>query len=471
MEVLTKPPGLLNTLHTFDIFKDIDPEVVQWVHDVSEYHVYKKGEKFFEPGDSIDHMVINMSGEWAIQIKQDNTYRDYQNVFPGTISGLLPYSRLKTAQGYGVAIKESEALLLHKRNFPELGIKSPELMQALVTAMMDRVRDYTQFKNQNEKLLSLGKLSAGLAHELNNPASAMVRSAQELRTKIHHSPEKFKQVTAIRMSPEHIDAVNQVLFSKIEQDYTCTLTMIERTDLEDEYIDWLEERGVKDPEEVAVTFVESGMKQEDLDELESLLPAEYIGPVLGWIESTLSLERLIKEIQDSADRISKLVTSVKAYSHMDRGQDKEAVDIHEGIRSTIIMMKHKLKDKKIQVVENYDESSPNISLHVGEMNQVWTNLIDNAIDAMDPEGTLTITSLHNAMFKRIEVDLADNGSGISEEIQNKIFDPFFTTKGVGEGTGIGLDTSLKIVKRHGGIIELTSQPGKTVFKVCLPLVS
>ena len=471
MEVLTKPPGILNAMHTFEIFKNIDPEVVQWVHDRSEYHVFKKGEHFFDPGDPIDHMTINISGEWAIRIQQDNTFRDYQNVLPGTIGGLLPYSRLKTAQGYGVAIKECEVLLLHKDNFPELGIKSPELMQALVSNMMNRVRDYTQFKNQNEKLVSLGKLSAGLAHELNNPAAAMVRSAQELRTKIHHSPEKFKKVTSIRMSPEHIDAVNKILFDKITQDFTCTLTMIERTDLEDTFMDWLEERGVSDPEEVAVTFVESGITEEDLDKWDSLLPAEHIGPVLGWIESTLSLERLIKEIQDSADRISKLVTSVKAYSHMDRGQDKEEVDIHEGIRSTLIMMKHKLRDKKIQIEETYDEPMPKMPLHVGEMNQVWTNLIDNAIDAMEEGGTLTITSTHNAIFKRVEIDFQDNGSGIPEDIQRKIFDPFFTTKGVGKGTGIGLDTSLKIVKRHGGIIELISQPGKTIFKVCLPLVS
>ena len=471
MKISEKPQNLIEKLNNFPIFQGVEEEVIQWVIDKAEYRLYEVGEQFFEPGDPIDHMVLNLAGEWAIRLKTEGGFKDFQSIMPGTVSGLLPYSRMKQASGYGVSTEPCEVLMLHKKHFAELGFRSQDLMQALVTTMMDRVRNFTQYQNQHEKLISLGKLSAGLAHELNNPASAMVRSAQELRRKVHNSPEKFKQVTAIRMSAEEIDAVNDILFTKIAQDYTCTLSMIERTDLEDEYLDWLEDRGVSDAEDISVTFVESGITQEDLDQLESLLPKEHIGPVLKWIESTLSLERLIKEIQDSADRISKLVSSVKAYSHMDRGQDKMAVNIHEGLRSTLIMMKHKLKDKQIQVREEFPESVPDISLNVGEINQVWTNLIDNAIDAMKEGGTLEIRTRYNSVFERIEVDIQDNGSGIPKEIQTQIFDPFFTTKDVGEGTGIGLNTSQKIILRHKGTILVDSKPGQTVFTVCLPLAS
>ena len=471
MKVLEKPQDLVKIIAEFPIFQGIDQEVIQWVIDKSEFQLYEVGEQFFSAGDPIDNMVINVSGEWAIKLKQEGALRDFQAIQAGTITGLLPYSRMKAAGGYGIAVVPCEVLLFHKKHFAELGTRSQELMQALVTTMMDRVRDFTQYKNQNEKLISLGKLSAGLAHELNNPAAAMVRSAQELRTKVHSSPEKFKKVTAIRMDAKEIDAVNHILFKKIEQDFTCTLSMIERTDLEDEYLDWLEDRGVENAEDISVTFVESGITQEDLNQLESLLPTEHIGPVLGWIESTLSLERLIKDIQESADRISKLVSSVKSYSHMDRGQDKVKVDIHEGLRSTLIIMKHKLKDKQIQVMEEFPESLPEISLNVGEINQVWTNLIDNAIDAMKDGGTLQLRTRFNSLFNQIEVEIEDNGGGIPEDIKTKIFDPFFTTKAVGEGTGIGLDTTQKIIKRHRGTIKVNSEPGQTTFTVCLPLAS
>jgi len=467
MQINHDKSGLLDKIMEFELFQDISPDELQWLIDQSEFRIYEKGELLFEKDDPIDHMIMCVDGEWVIKLERNGVLREFGHNAKGSITGLLPYSRLKTASGYGQALTDCKILALHKQHFPELGLVSQTLMQTLVQVMTTRVRDFVQYNTQYEKLVALGKLSAGLAHELNNPASAMIRSAQELRKNLHQSPGRFKGITKTRMNDEQIEFVSGILFSKIDSDYVCKLSMIEKQDLEDDMIDWLEDRGIEQGEDIAVTFIESGFTIKELDEIEGVMNSQNLPELLWWMETTLSNERLIKEIQQSADRISKLVNAVKGYSHMDRGLDREFVDIHDGIRSTLIMLKHKIKDKRIQVMEYYDESIPKANILAGQMNQVWTNLIDNAIDAMDEGGTLTIRTCERR--GDLVVDIADNGKGIPEEMQSKIFDPFFTTKPVGKGTGMGLDIVHRIIRLHKGDIRLESTPGKTIFSICIPI--
>jgi signal transduction histidine kinase len=207
---------------------------------------------------------------------------------------------------------------------------------------------------------------------------------------------------------------------------------------------------------------------EDLDKMKAAVNGKDLDAILWWIESTLSLERLVKEIRESADRIGKLVRSVKSYTHMDQSQGLQPTDLHEGLRSTLTMLKHAQKEKNIQLVQEFAVDMPLVVMHPGEMNQVWTNLIDNAIDAAPLGGTLTIRS--SVQKGKAVVDIIDNGSGIPEEIRTKIFDPFFTTKAVGKGTGMGLEITRRIVLQHHGDIQVKSKPGETIFTVCIPLV-
>jgi signal transduction histidine kinase len=340
---------------------------------------------------------------------------------------------------------------------------SYSLTQNLVATMSNRIREFTSLRFQDEKLMALGRLSAGLAHELNNPASAMKRSAEELYQKVHQTPEKFKNVTTMRVSAEQTDCVNEILFGSIERARTLDLSLMEREENMDELLDWLEERDVKHADDIAETFVDFGITCEDLERIEEVLEGKSLGVIFWWMESTLSLERLVGEIRESADRISTLVKSVKAYSHMDRSQSREPIDLHEGLRNTLVMLKHKFKKKNIQVEKDWDQELPRIVAHPGELNQVWTNLIVNAIDAMDQGGKLTVRTRRDRDL--VCVDVVDTGTGISEEDLNKIFDPFFTTKPMGKGTGMGLDIVQKIVDRHKASIRVKSRPGETIFTV------
>ena len=466
MKILPKTADLLLTLQSFETLEAISSEALQWMIDQSEYKFYDTGEFLFQPGEAVDHMQIIMKGRYVVRWEQKGQSRELGVWEKGNISGVLPFSRMKETRAAGQALEPTYTLELHKQFFIEMVNVSYELTQALVAVMSDRVRDFTTMQFQNEKLMALGKLSAGLAHELNNPASAMVRNAEELYKKIHASPEKFKSVITMRITPEQTDQVNAILFARIKNAKGLDISLMEREERMDDITDWLEDHAIENGEDIAETFVDFGVTVEDLDHIHDIVGSAATAPIMWWLESTLSLENLVSEIQEASNRISKLVKSIKDYSHMDRGIAMESVDIHEGLRSTLTMLKHKFKSKNIQLVKNLAPELPKVNGFAGELNQVWTNLVVNAIDAMEQGGTLTINTFPDREYVR--VDITDNGSGIPEDIQTRIFEPFFTTKAMGEGTGMGLDIVKKIMNRHKAEIEVDSQPGKTTFSLCFP---
>ncbi len=467
MEVITKPDQLLKDLQSFEVFEGITEHALKWLIEKSDFNAYKEGELIFSPGQAVNHMQVIVKGKYVIEMQRQGQLQDLGVYERGYVTGVLPFSRMKEARAYGRVLEECEVLELHKDYFIEMVNVSYQLTQNLVATMSNRIREFSQLRFQTEKLTALGRLSAGLAHELNNPASAIVRDVSDLYKKIHSTPEKFKSVITMRITPEETDAVNEILFSKIKNLNTIELSLLEREDITDELLDWLEEQNVDEAEEIAETFVDFGVNIADLKKIHDIVDGRHLPALMRWMESTLSLEKLVCDIRDSSARIASLIGAIKTYTHMDRGSARESIDIHEGIRSTFIMLKHKLKQKNIEVIKEINLGLPKLKAHPGELNQVWTNLFDNAIDAMDKDGTLTIKTYQERQY--ICVEVIDSGVGIPEEEQTMIFDPFFTTKPMGKGTGMGLEIVKGIIDRHHGTIGLESRPGRTCFKLCFPI--
>lgn len=463
---------IFETLRSLAPFQGVPDEALNRMIEKGEERRFAAGDYAFKRGDAIEYMTVMLEGKISIRFDQGGQMREFSVNEKGSITGALPYSRLQTAAAHGVVLEDVRMFVLHKSHFKDLACTSYELTQALVTVMLDRTRDFTAYQQQNEKLISLGKLSAGLAHELNNPAAAIVRSASQLKKHLGEVPESFKRLMLVRIQPEEVDAVDAMLFSKLDKSKRKPLSLMEKTALQDDLSDWLEAHhavcgdGDATQERVEI-FVDFGITLGDLDLVAEKTTADSLPTVLEWLESVLNTEQYVSEIQEASSRIKNLVESVKGYSHLDSAVVREPIDLHEGIRSTLVMLGYKLKEKKIRIEEHFQLDLPKVQAYAGELNQVWTNLIDNAFDAMPEGGVLQLMSKLEG--DRVVVCLIDNGSGIPADVLPKIFDPFFTTKPVGQGTGQGLDIVKKIVDKHGAQIRVKSEKGRTAFELRFPV--
>jgi signal transduction histidine kinase len=282
-------------------------------------------------------------------------------------------------------------------------------------------------------------------------------------------PETFKKVIAIKMSAANVDRVNDKMFEVLARKEKPVLTLMQRTAMEDLLAECLESHQVENSMEMSENFIEFGFTCDDMEAFAELVPAEYLSPVLNWINNNLVTEKMVIDIREASQRIEKLVNAIKNFTHMDRDQGKEYTDIHAGIKNTLTMLGYKLKKGNVELLEEYDTSLPLVKASVGELNQVWTNLIDNALDAMEVNrnGRLSIKTKRDRDY--VAVSVIDNGPGIPADIKNRIFEPFFTTKEIGKGTGLGLDVVSRIVRQHGGTIKVDSESGRTTFEVCFPI--
>jgi len=472
MTTCPKPDDLLIQVRAFDIFAEVEDEALQWMIDKSSYHCLVNDEYFFHDGDKIDHMQVILAGSYIIRRERNGRKRDLGVWEAPMVTGVLPFSRMTSTPAEGVIISPTRLLQLHRDHFVEMVNQSYPLTQALVAVMTNRVRDFQQMRLMDEKLMALGKMSAGLAHELNNPASAMVRSGQELHRHLAQTPKRFKELVTLCVAEADLDVINEVLFDRIkarQKSGSKDLTLIQREKRNDELIDWFDDHQIDNGDEVVDTLVDWDFETKHLDRIAEVLPERSLAPVIWWVETSLTTESLVGEIQTASTRISELVRSIKVYSHMDSDPSMEFIDIHDGLTSTLTMLKFKFKKKDIRLKKKWDRELPAIKALAGELNQVWTNIIANALDALGERdgGQLAISTYkkHN----NICIDIEDNGPGIPPDVQSRVFEPFFTTKGIGEGTGMGLDIVRRVLDHHGGDINLESEPGRTCFRVCFPL--
>ena len=328
------------------------------------------------------------------------------------------------------------------------------------------MRNTQQRVAERERLLALGSLSAGLTHELNNPAAAAVRATNSLRDRVAHMRHKLEFIASGKMEPATIAALIKFQESAAERVAKApTLGPVEAGDREDAIADWFDDHDLAHGYDVAPTFVAGGLDLDWLEQLADATPEGTLQGAVGWLSYTIETELLMNEIEDSTTRISHLVGAAKQYSQLDRAPYRE-VDLHELLDSTLTMLGGKFDG--LQVVKEYDRSLPPVPAYGAELNQVWTNVIDNAVQAMDGTGTLTVRTGRNERCAVVEIE--DTGPGIDPEVQQRIFEPFFSTKPVGQGTGLGLDISWRIVThKHHGSLTVESHPGRTVFRVELPL--
>lgn len=440
---------------------DLATEVIEWLAEHVEVTEYAPGDVLVQAGAPADRMFIVLEGEFRRQGDIGMPFR----LHGPQITGMLPYSRLKNYPATAYAVVPSRIASLSMKFFPEMLQKSPELGQRLVEIMSDRIRENTRIVEQQEKLMSLGKLSAGLAHELNNPASAVRRGAESLREAVTRLSE-----ANLRLNHQLLDERQLAALAALEVEWlNCASSSrpdpLEQSDREQAIADWLDGHGVTQSWTIAPNLAEAGLSAGQLEEIAQPFPSNALGDIFRRVSYTLLVGSLVDQIENSASRISELVKAIKEYSYMDQGLVQE-VDLHQGLESTLVMLRHRLKSG-IEVIREYDRTLPRICARPSELNQVWTNLIINAIEAMNGKGELRIRTAREVDFAVVEV--VDNGSGIAPEIQSRIFDPFFTTKEVGEGTGLGLDIVHRIVREHSGSVRFESRGGETRFQVRLPL--
>src|SRR6266498_2079416 len=359
--------------------------------------------------------------------------------------------------------KPARLFRLHEDNFWRMLAACPSVTREVFRSASNRMRNMEGYSQQREKLVSLGTMAAGLAHELNNPAAAARRAAAHLKQTTDRVQSYLCQLSKT-LEPEHWQYLLNAAQEASAQN-PPELDHLARSDRAEAIANWLDAHGLASAWDLAPTFVNAGLDLAWLEQLAAKLPPATHADAIGWLEARLNLKSLVSEVEQSTGRIEKLVKAVKSYSYMDQSPMQE-VDIHEGIESTLTMLGHKLKN--VTLVRAFDRSLPRIMAYGSELNQVWTNLIDNAIHAINGTGKIRIgTSLED---NQLVVEIEDNGPGIPPEVQAHMFEPFFTTKSVGTGTGLGLIISNRIVgDRHGGEIEFESRPGETRFKVRLPI--
>jgi len=456
--------SLVDDLRKIQIFADLSAEDLAWLAEKLEEKRFPAGEVLAREGDPIDHLTVVLEGEIRIQRGTGSDPLIF-TAYAGQVTGLLPYSRLTHYGGTTRAVLPTHIAYLHRKYFPEMLQRIPLLGQRLVALMADRIRETTKMETQRDKLMALGKLSAGLAHELNNPAAAAQRATASLREALETVRDASIRLNRYALSAEQRQVITQFEQEAGQFSPTIPADPLAQSDREEQVATWLESRRAPEAWKIAPALTDAGV---DIPKLESL--AAHVGDLVlsdavTRIASILTIQRLIKEIEISTKRISHLVQAIKEYSYMDQAA-MQMVDLHQGLENTLTILHHRLKSG-INVVREYDENLPKICAYGGELNQIWTNLISNAIEAMQGKGELRVRTARD--LDRVLVEIGDNGPGIPPDVLPHIYEPFFTTKGVGEGTGLGLDTVCRIIRNHHGEIRVLSHLGDTRFQVYLPV--
>lgn len=409
-------------------------------------------------------LFILLTGRVCLFVERPSGREQVAEWKAGDVTGVLPYSRLTAPPGDSIAQEPTDLVMIAREEIPALIRECHEFTSALVHVMVDRARHFTSNSLQAEKMASLGKLSAGLAHELNNPAAAIARSAKALHGAIATTEEAARALGALGLT----EAQRSVLDGARGRAAVATQQVrsaLEQADREAELEDWLLDHNC-DPAG-AGALAETAVTLAELDEIATMFKGRELNAALHWLGSSCLTRLLSDEIETAAGRISSLVSAVKGFTHMDMNSTAAPVDVGLGLTQTLSIHSGKARGRSVSVKMTIDPELPRVMGSAGELNQIWSNLLDNAIDAAGAGGNVEIRAAVEA--GQVAVRVVDDGPGIPAEIRGRIFDPFFTTKKVGEGTGLGLDIVKKMVQKHKGAVTVESMPGRTEFRVVLPL--
>ncbi len=455
-------PHLIEEIRKIAVFTDLSQEHLEWFVSNCMEARFAAGEVVYKEGTPAEYMSIFLEGSIFARRESEGADSPVFIVGKGDVTGLLPFSRMTHLTITGRAEEPVHLLLFPSTLFNEMLHRMPTLGKRLVGLLTDRVREMTRSEQQRDKLAALGKLSAGLAHELNNPAAAAARASDALLECL----ARLRRLDAL----PYLSEANCAAIAKIETELRAELQppafkdQLERSDREESITTWLEGHNVPEAWKLSPLLVDANFTR---DQLERYLTAVGVTmpTALTRFATMLEMERIIGQVAHSTKRISTLVKAIKEYSYMDQSPVQE-VDIVRGLETTIAIMDHKLK-KGITVIREFAPGVPKVTANGGELNQIWTNLIDNAADAMKDKGQLRVRVTHEGDY--VLVEIIDNGTGIPEDVQPHIFEPFFTTKGVGDGTGLGLDSVQRIIRKNRGSINFESVPGETRFQVRIPI--
>lgn len=457
----------LQTLRLEPLFQQFTDEELSWLAENSRELHLQPGEKLMTEGDPANYFYILLEGELSLTKNVGGKEIYVQTYEPGTIFGEMSILINKPYIANGRSVKESHVLQLEKEVFWDTLIQCPSITHGFLSTMAQRLQNLESMSQQHEQFIALGTLAAGLAHEMNNPAVASLRAAEQLQKSF-----KLLSLFALKLCKQSMTKEQFTLIADLQNELINRATTapqldsLTQSDLEEEVTAWLEMHDLVNGWKLAPTLVRAGLDCKWLDSFVEHITTDSLGDILPWIDAQLTIIYLLNEVKLSTARISDLVKAVKDYSYMDQTPLQD-VDVHKGIQSTLTILNYKLKGNVVVTCE-YDLNLPRIYVYGSQLNQVWTNLIDNAIDAIKGSGQIWIRTSRENDYLLVEI--ADNGTGISPEIQSRIFEPFFTTKDVGKGTGLGLHIAYRIVViDHQGDIRVISQPGSTRFQVRLPI--
>ena len=454
------------------LFESLDDEQLSWLSEHGYCENWSGGQSVYTEGEPSTCFYVLLSGTMSMHRRVENTEvetgrTNQRGVYSGATQSFVKGMAELPYWGSARAVTDCEFWVIGAAEFGEKFREWFPMAMHLLEGLTMGFRSSQVIIGQRERLLSLGRLSAGLTHELNNPAAAAVRATATLRELVSKIRRKLVHLATADVDPKALVALTDLQEAAVERMAKAEkLSPMEVSEAEDEISGWLDDHGIDDGWDLAPTLVAAGVDNEWLDEVAETVPAS-LADGLHWVTYALEIEQLMGEIEDSTGRISHLVAAAKQYSQMDRAAHQD-IDVRDGLKSTLVMLSHKIKERGINVVKEFDHSLPTVPAHPAELNQVWTNLIDNAIYAMPEGGTLTVRTVREDGW--VLVEICDTGAGIPVEMQQKIFEPFFTTKPVGDGTGLGLDISYRVIaQRHGGDLRVVSHPGDTRFQVRLPL--
>jgi signal transduction histidine kinase len=462
-------------LRNLPLFAGLSDEDLSRLCDMAETVTVRAGEVLMEEGSLGDALFVILDGSFEITKRARERDLWIANRGPGEMLGELSVLEETPRSATVRAATDCHLVKICRADFQQLLTKSSTAAVAMLRTVTARLRNTELMLRQSEKMAALGTLSAGLAHELNNPAAAVRRSATQLRESLAGLQRHAAGLGALDPSPEAMAVVNTLRMELPQRAASpAKFDPLARSDLEGEVSDWLDEQGVEEPWELAPAIVALGWRAADLGALVEPFTATQKPVFLCWLATACTVYALLDEVGQGAGRISEIVQAVKSYSYLDQAP-VQLVDVHEGLENTLVILRHKLRGG-VTVAKEYAADLPRIEAYASELNQVWTNLIDNAIDAMDGRGEMRIRTYGRARpadggeHQEVVVEISDNGPGISPELQSRIFDAFFTTKEPGKGTGLGLHITYNIVvNQHHGEIKVESQPGQTTFRVILPV--